>query len=89
MSEIDDTHSGRMPRARWETLMKSDDENLTQEEFEHGWHWCPDWDGLLVGPGMGELMGCQCTWVSEDIQKKIERLREAEHKLLNGCFGDL
>lgn len=34
---------------------------LTQKELEKGWHWCYDWDGLLVGPPMkGEWNACTC-----------------------------
>ena len=31
---------------------------LTEEEVRIGWHWCPEWDGLLVGPGSGEWGDC-------------------------------
>lgn len=33
---------------------------LTEEEIEAGWHFCLDWDGMLVGPGMPEVEGCIC-----------------------------
>jgi hypothetical protein len=33
-------------------------EGLTEEELEAGWHFCPDWDGMLVGPGMQEAKVC-------------------------------
>lgn len=34
---------------------------LTQEEREQGWHFCPDWDYMLVGPETpAELQGCCC-----------------------------
>jgi len=36
---------------------------LTAEELAQGWHFCPDWDGLLVGPNMGELNFCACDGV--------------------------
>ena len=26
----------------------------TPQEVAEGWHFCPEWDGLLVGPGMIE-----------------------------------
>lgn len=44
---------------RWKFLMGN---KLTQEEMSRGWHWCPEFDGLLVGPGMGEWDDglCQC-----------------------------
>jgi hypothetical protein len=31
---------------------------LTLKEIDQGWHWCSDWDGLLVGPGMDEMDSC-------------------------------
>lgn len=33
---------------------------LTEQEIEDGWHWCNDFDGLLVGPGMEEQKYCHC-----------------------------
>lgn len=33
---------------------------LTKEESEAGWHWCPDWDGLIVGPSTPEAECCTC-----------------------------
>jgi hypothetical protein len=31
---------------------------LTAEEIAEGWHFCPDWDGMLLGPGMVEFNEC-------------------------------
>ena len=34
---------------------------LTDDEIEQGWHWCSDWDFLLVGPDMeAEQAVCNC-----------------------------
>ena len=33
---------------------------LRPEEMEAGWHWCHDWDGMLVGPEMAAQDGCTC-----------------------------
>lgn len=27
---------------------------------DSGWHYCPDWDFLLVGPGTPEMEACCC-----------------------------
>lgn len=40
--------------------MADDDEKLSDAEIAAGWHFCYDWDGLLVGPGMEELKACCC-----------------------------
>lgn len=49
-----------MTDQRWTTLMRDDDLALTPEEIAEGWHFCWEWDGLLVGPGMKELEACTC-----------------------------
>jgi hypothetical protein len=33
---------------------------LTQDDVAEGWHFCPEWYGLCIGPGMPELDGCLC-----------------------------
>lgn len=35
-------------------------DTLSADELAAGWHYCPDWDGLLIGPGMEELTYCWC-----------------------------
>lgn len=49
-----------MTKERWAVLSYGNDVPLTIEEIDAGWHWCADWDGLLVGPGMGEQDCCLC-----------------------------
>lgn len=49
-----------MNNERYIFLMDNEKESLTQEEFDNGWHFCGEWDGLLVGPGMMELEFCTC-----------------------------
>lgn len=36
------------------------DAEITPEEFVLGWHWCYEFDGLLVGPACSELEFCHC-----------------------------
>ncbi len=50
-----------MTDQRFELLMKSQTEQLTEAEIAEGWHFCPDWDGLLVQQGdfqAGEFCLC-------------------------------
>ena len=49
-----------MTENRWLELMNDPNGRLTKEEMEDGWHWCPEWDDLLVGPGMMEQESCFC-----------------------------
>lgn len=49
-----------MTLQRWRYLMRHDEEVLTEADLAEGWHWCSEFDGLLVGPGMYELNFCKC-----------------------------
>lgn len=42
---------------RYFELESSSTLELTEEE---GWHFCPDWDYMLVGPDLPEIEGCTC-----------------------------
>lgn len=48
-----------MTPKRYNKLNK-DGVGLTEEELKQGWHWCWEWDLMLVGPGMAELNCCDC-----------------------------
>lgn len=45
---------------RWLKLEKGIDDKLTQTELKQGWHFCVEWDCMLVGPGMPEMEACLC-----------------------------
>jgi len=53
-----------MTNARFYQLMSNYNESLTPQERDEGWHWCCEWDGLLVGPRTGEWgddpQQCRC-----------------------------
>jgi len=49
-----------MTDERYNELMDNPEGVLTEEELKLGWHWCYDWDGLLVGPGSPEKQCCTC-----------------------------
>lgn len=53
-----------MDKNRWNFLMWDNDQtkehNLTQEEADAGWHWCGDWDDLLIHPDDEEFKSCNC-----------------------------
>lgn len=50
-----------MSPERYKALDADPEGVVTEEEFAQGWHFCPDWDWLLVGPGMPEEEGCCCS----------------------------
>jgi hypothetical protein len=52
-----------MQHHRYCELEDNPDAILTALEIAEGWHWCSDWDLLLVGPGMNiELKCCTCQY---------------------------
>lgn len=52
-------HLSAMTNERWIAVNNGADK-LTPEEIAQGWHYCWDWDGLLVGPDMKEMECCTC-----------------------------
>jgi hypothetical protein len=48
---------------RYRALMSDDELRLTDEELREGWHFCDQFDGLLVGPGMPEMETCHCRYL--------------------------
>jgi len=52
---------------RWRALINDERPRLTPEETEKGWHYCYEFDGLLVGPA--DLKNVEwncCTCFSEE-----------------------
>ena len=58
-----------MSRERYRYLNTDMDAAVTKEEFALGWHYCYDWDGLLVNAydEEGEGSCCTCYARKEDI----------------------
>ena len=45
---------------RREAINASNTLKLTRQEIIDGYHFCPDWDYLLVGPNDPEVSRCTC-----------------------------
>ena len=59
-----------MTQARWDLLMqhtydKPTQEKLTEAELTAGWHYCNDWDGLLINARDIEFDHCQCDYMQK------------------------
>jgi hypothetical protein len=61
--------SDKMTRERWLELMQpyaeNDGINLTPEEIAAGYHWCEEWDGLLIHVDDDEFDCCTCSWMDK------------------------
>jgi len=53
-----------MEYKRWLELEQNIDGTLTEKELADGWHWCCEFDYLLVGPDMSEIEYCLCEGVA-------------------------
>lgn len=60
-----------MTEERYQQLSYDEGHELTKEERAEGWHWCCEYDNLLVGPGMGELRSCYCLRKNHPAYKTI------------------
>lgn len=59
-----------MNEIRYDALQKGIIESLTPQEFEvEGWHFCHEWDGLLINPTWREHECCTCK-TQEEIDKE-------------------
>jgi hypothetical protein len=70
---------------------------LTEEEWNEGWHWCLEWDSMLVGPGTEEALFCSCNhptiekWKASPDGQRVrsemdQRLDHLEADFLNEMF---
>lgn len=58
-----------MNNERWQHLERTG-EAPTPEERTEGWHYCPEWDEMLIGPSMEmEWDCCVC-----DIKKTVTQV---------------
>jgi len=60
-----------MKTERYSELMTGDEIPLTPDEMAAGWHWCPEFDDMMLGPGMSEIHVCMCH------TPQIDRARKA------------
>ena len=54
-----------MNQTRYDYLFDNIEAELTQEELDQGWHFCTEWDFLLIGPEMKEMECCNCLRAAE------------------------
>jgi hypothetical protein len=59
-----------MTDERYSQLMGNLDLSVTPEEFDEGYHFCMDWDGLLICPSDLEWCACTCDFPTIDIRAK-------------------
>lgn len=60
-----------MTNERYNQLMWEGKGELTEEEKAEGWHFCREWDGLLIGPGDDEREACSCLPKKHPVYKTV------------------
>jgi hypothetical protein len=40
--------------------LESGEGSMTEQEKDQGWHFCPDWDFMVIGPASPEVYVCCC-----------------------------
>ena len=72
-----------MPEERWNYLMQpfdgDDNVTLTAEEVANGWHWCDEWDGLLIHADDREFEHCKCDFMKKfRTPERIEMMKRQQ-----------
>jgi hypothetical protein len=72
-----------MSEERWNYLMQpfDGDENvmLTPQELANGWHWCDEWDGLLIHADDREFEHCKCDFMKKfRTPERIEMMKRQQ-----------
>jgi hypothetical protein len=78
-----------MTQERWDYLMQpfEGDESvmLTADELANGWHWCDEWDGLLIHADDGEFIHCKCGFMEKfRTPERMNKINQDQDK-----FSDL
>lgn len=72
-----------MENSRYAELSNDLKTRLTDEEAKMGWHFCNEWDGLLIHKTWPEHECCVCTF------KEEETLEKAKKRILVTGVGSL
>jgi hypothetical protein len=78
-----------MTQERWDYLMQpfEGDESvmLTAEELANGWHWCDEWDGLLIHTDDIEFHHCKCGFMEKfRTPERMNKIKKDQDKF---CLG--
>lgn len=55
-----------MSKERWEFLERNIASHITQDDIDNGWHFCEDWDCMLIHKSWPEMESCTCEFGRKD-----------------------
>jgi len=72
-----------MTQERWNYLMQPFDGDesvmLTAQELDDGWHWCDEWDGLLIHSDDREFEHCKCDFMKKfRTPERMEKMKQQQ-----------
>ena len=73
----------KMTQERWNYLMQPFDGDesvmLTAQELDDGWHWCDEWDGLLIHADDREFDHCKCDFMKKfRTSERMEKMKQQQ-----------
>ena len=73
----------KMTQERWNYLMQPFDGDesvmLTAQELADGWHWCDEWDGLLIHADDREFDHCKCDFMKKfRTPERMEKMKQQQ-----------
>ena len=77
------TNKHKMTQERWNYLMQPFDGDesvmLTAQELADGWHWCDEWDGLLIHSDDREFDHCKCDFMKKfRTPERMEKMKQQQ-----------
>lgn len=69
-----------MSKSRWSDLFSGASDEFTPDERASGWHFCPEWDGAPIGPGMRESTACYCFSAGDPRRTILDRYKPEEEE---------
>ena len=81
---MNDNYYG-MPIERYDFLMEAAGPcaHLSEDEMKQGWHFCGDWDYLLVHPDSPEFRHCRCVHMNKFRTEERTKAQEERRKKIN------
>jgi hypothetical protein len=67
-----------MKAARYKQLEMADGSTLTSQELDAGWHFCPNWNDMLINVHLAEGEGCACEKFQEIRDHDDERRKKPD-----------
>jgi len=59
----------KLPDKQYNMIMQRG--RVPKDLYAQGWHFCADWDELLIGPGMPEMETCLCQLPGGQLYKDL------------------